>query len=84
MPVFLLSLDRRSGHFILGIKFCLYFERVFILDGMGEERLVLSPQEQKLIKCIRELWYGEMHISVHGGKPVRIEEIKKSILLTDK
>ncbi len=46
-----------------------------------EKRLILNDQEQRLIQMIREIHHGELHIFVAGGKPVRAEEIKKSVKL---
>jgi hypothetical protein len=47
----------------------------------AEKRLILSEQEQRLIKMIRDINYGELHIFIADGKPVRAEVIKKSIKL---
>ena len=41
----------------------------------------LSDQEEKIVQMIRELGYGELRILVTDGKPVRVEEIKRSIKL---
>ena len=49
-----------------------------------EDKLVLNDEEQRLIVYIRSLHYGEMSITVRDGRPTRIEEVRKSILLTDK
>lgn len=38
-----------------------------------------TEKEQQLLKLIRELEFGEVHIYVANGQPVRAEEIKKSI-----
>jgi hypothetical protein len=46
-----------------------------------ENRLILNEQEERLIRMIREIKYGELHIFITDGKPVRAEEIKKSIKL---
>lgn len=46
------------------------------------EAFELNEQERQLIEYVRKLNYGEMNIMVREGKPVRIEEIKKSIMLT--
>lgn len=43
--------------------------------------VILNEQEQHLIQIIRDIQYGELHIFITAGKPVRIEEIKKSIKL---
>ena len=36
-------------------------------------------KEQQLLNLIRELGFGEVHIFVANGQPVRAEEIKKSV-----
>ena len=41
----------------------------------------LSDQESELLALLRKLDYGEMRIIVQAGKPVRVEEIRKSIQL---
>jgi hypothetical protein len=41
----------------------------------------LNEQEKHLIQMIREMKFGELHIFVSEGKPVRVEEFKKSIKL---
>ena len=41
----------------------------------------LTEREQKLIVLLREIRFGEIHLHVADGQPVRIEEIKKSIKL---
>ncbi|MBQ8975155.1 MAG: DUF2292 domain-containing protein [Oscillospiraceae bacterium] len=38
-----------------------------------------SEKEERLLKMIRELGFGEIHIFVADGQPVRAEEIKKSV-----
>lgn len=38
-----------------------------------------TEREERLIKLIRELGFGEIHIYVADGQPVRAEEIKKSV-----
>lgn len=46
-----------------------------------EKTFRLSEQELKLLKIIRSVEYGEIHIIVKEGKPVRVEQIQKSIKL---
>lgn len=46
-----------------------------------EDNKALSDQEKRLIEIIHDIRYGELHIIVADGKPIRIEEIKKSIKL---
>jgi len=41
----------------------------------------LSEQEKRLIEIVREIGYGEIRIIVQDGRPVRVEETKKSIKL---
>lgn len=43
--------------------------------------LLPTEKELKLIDIIRNTDYGEIRIVVQEGKPIRIEEIKKSIKL---
>lgn len=44
-----------------------------------DEKHPISEKEQKLIQLIRTLKFGEIHIYVADGQPVRAEEIKKSV-----
>ena len=47
---------------------------------MDQNKVVrLTEREEKLIQVIRELKFGEIHIYVADGQPVRAENIKKSI-----
>ena len=46
-----------------------------------DDNMALSDQEKRLIEIIHDIKYGELHIFVVEGKPIRIEEIKKSIKL---
>ena len=39
----------------------------------------LSEKEERLIRLIREVQFGEIRIFVADGQPVRAEEIKKSV-----
>ena len=40
-----------------------------------------TDKEEKLLQLIRELKFGEIHIYVADGQPVRAEEIKRSKIL---
>ena len=40
-----------------------------------------NEQEKKLLEIIREVDYGEIKVIINNGKPIRIEELKKSIKL---
>ena len=47
---------------------------------MGEnEQRQNTDREEKLLQLIRELKFGEIHIYVADGQPVRAEEIKRSV-----
>lgn len=46
-----------------------------------ESQAQLTKQEKHLIQMIREMKYGELHIFISESKPIRVEEIKKSIKL---
>ena len=45
------------------------------------KEIKVSIQEEKLIQAIRSLDFGEIRIIVTDHRPIRIEEIKKSIKL---
>ena len=67
--------------------FCWTFLSVFNskevkMEGkMRDETVILSEQERKIIRILRKMDYGEIRIIINGGKPTRMEEIKKSIML---
>ena len=42
---------------------------------------VLTKAEKQLIELLRSLEYGELRIMVKDSKPVRVEEIRRSIQL---
>ena len=46
-----------------------------------KESLSLTKQEETLIRILREIEFGEARIVITDGRPIRIEEIKKSIKL---
>ena len=47
---------------------------------MGEkEQSQNTEREEKLLQLIRELKFGEIHIYVADGQPVRAEEIKRRV-----
>ena len=43
--------------------------------------LVLSEQEKKVVELMRGLDFGDLRIVINNSKPVRVEEIKKSVQL---
>lgn len=48
---------------------------------MNKDGILPTEKEMKLLEIIRSIEYGEIRIVVQDGKPIRIEEIKKSIKL---
>ena len=43
--------------------------------------LSLSEKEEKLIRLIREMQFGEIQLHIADGQHVRLEEIRKSVKL---
>ena len=41
----------------------------------------VSQQEKRVLELIRDIDYGELRIVINASKPVRVEEIKKSLQL---
>lgn len=41
----------------------------------------LNEKEKKLIRIIRELGFGEIKVIINDGKPIRVEELVKSVKL---
>lgn len=51
----------------------------------NESDIVLTKAEKQLIQVIRSLDFGEVRVMIKDNKPIRMEEIRKSIQLpTDK
>ncbi len=51
----------------------------------NESNIVLTKAEKQLIELIRSLDFGEVRVMIKDNKPIRVEEIRKSIQLpTDK
>ena len=46
-----------------------------------KEKVQLSEKEEKLIRLIRDLKFGELRLFVADSQPVRLEEVRKSIKL---
>lgn len=42
---------------------------------------VTRKEEANLLALIREIKYGELRVIIHDGKPIRVEDIRKSIKL---
>ena len=41
----------------------------------------LTEQEKELLTMLRSLEYGELRVVVQAGRPVRVEEIRRSVQL---
>ncbi|WP_206460091.1 DUF2292 domain-containing protein [Anaerovorax sp. IOR16] len=42
---------------------------------------VTQKEEVKLLALIREIKYGELRVIINEGKPIRVEDVRKSIKL---
>ena len=47
----------------------------------NESDIVLTKAEKQLIQVIRSLDFGEVRVMIKDSKPIRMEEIRKSIQL---
>lgn len=47
----------------------------------SDKNMVLTKAEQQLIEVVRSLDYGEIRIMIKDNKPIRVEEIRRSIQL---
>lgn len=45
------------------------------------QSFILTKAEKQLIELVRSLEYGELRIMVKDAKPIRVEEIRRSIQL---
>ena len=46
-----------------------------------EKNIILTKAEKQLIELIRSLNYGEVRVMIKDNKPIRVEEIRRSIQL---
>ena len=46
-----------------------------------EKNMVLTKAEKQLIEVIRSLDYGEVRVMIKDNRPIRVEEIRRSIQL---
>lgn len=46
-----------------------------------EKTMALTKAERQLIELIRSLDYGEIRVMIKDSKPIRVEEIRRSIQL---
>ena len=62
----------------------LYCRSFFALGGKNvqpEKNMPLTKAEQQLIEVIRSLDYGEVRVMIKDNRPIRVEEIRRSIQL---
>lgn len=56
----------------------------FLFGGVKmqpEKNMVLTKAEKQLIEVIRSLDYGEVRVMIKDSRPIRVEEIRRSIQL---
>lgn len=62
--------------------------RHFVWKGVVMEQqtkmIEVTHQEAKLIRLIRSIDYGEVRVMIKENAPIRAEEIRRSIQLTEK
>ena len=47
----------------------------------SDKNMVLTRAEKQLIELIRSLDYGEVRVMIKDSRPIRVEEIRRSIQL---
>ena len=47
----------------------------------ADKNIVLTKAEKQLIEVIRSLDYGEVRVMIKDNRPIRVEEIRRSIQL---
>lgn len=47
-----------------------------------EKNIVLTKAEKQLIELIRSLDFGEVRVMIKDSRPIRVEEIRRSIQLS--
>ena len=51
------------------------------MSGTEKDTLRINEQDKQVIRLMRELNYGQLVINVKEGKPIHVEEIRRSILI---
>ena len=62
----------------------LLLPQFFVLGGnkvQPDKNMVLTKAELQLIEVIRALDYGEVRVMIKDSRPIRVEEIRRSIQL---
>ena len=47
----------------------------------SDKNMLLTKAEKQLIEVIRSLDYGEVRVMIKDSRPIRVEEIRRSIQL---
>lgn len=74
---FLCHAEKRLRQYLL-------LPQLFCLGGrvlQQDKNIVLTKAEKQLIEVIRSLDYGEVRVMIKDNKPIRVEEIRRSIQL---
>ena len=50
-------------------------------EKKDETAFVCTPSEKEIIQLLRSLSFGELTVSVRNGEPVRVEEVRRSIMI---
>lgn len=48
----------------------------------SEKDMALTKAEKQLIELVRSLDYGELRVMIKDSRPIRVEEIRKSVQLS--
>ena len=64
------------GSIVLPQLFCLGVNQM-----QNSSDIILTKAEKELIQVIRSLDFGEVRVMIKDSKPIRVEEIRKSIQL---
>lgn len=51
------------------------------MPGAEKEPIRITEQDKQVIALMREINYGQIIINVKEGKPIHVEEVRKSILI---
>ncbi|MCQ2452735.1 MAG: DUF2292 domain-containing protein [Oscillospiraceae bacterium] len=51
------------------------------MESRNDEKFPITEKEERLLRLIREIKFGEFQVHIADGQPVRVEEIRKSIKL---
>lgn len=51
------------------------------MPGEEKEAIKITEQDKQVIRLMREIGYGQLIIQVKEGKPIHVEEVRKSILI---